>query len=128
MQQLQGLKGSAGCKATARARDQQKRKLTREQKGCPQELKDFDLKFSQGTVNGPICWGLQLEAGCPNETSSPKWIQPLQTWLPCLCQLPQAWSQCCDLQVFEIEGLKGGPRICAQEDTFESVWTIHVIL
>jgi len=47
-----------------------RRKLTRAQKGCPQELKDFDLKFSQGTVNGPICWGYNLKAGCPNETSS----------------------------------------------------------
>lgn len=47
-----------------------RRKLTRAQKGCPQELKDFDLKVSQGAVNGPICWGYNLKAGCPNETTS----------------------------------------------------------
>ena len=38
-----------------------RRKLTRAQKGCPQELKDYDMKFSQGTTVGPICWGVQYE-------------------------------------------------------------------
>ena len=47
-----------------------RRKLTRAQKGCPQELKDFDLKFSQGTVSGPTCWGYNLKGGCCNETLS----------------------------------------------------------
>ena len=46
-----------------------RRKLTRAQKGCPQELKDYDMKFSQGTTVGPICWGYNLKSGCPHETS-----------------------------------------------------------
>lgn len=34
-----------------------KQKLTRAQKGCPNELKEFNLKLSQGAMSGPICWG-----------------------------------------------------------------------
>ena len=63
---------AGASKATPPTKPQQgaginkRRKLTRAQKGCPQELKDFDLKFS----HGPICWGYNLKAGCPNETTS----------------------------------------------------------
>ena len=47
-----------------------KRKLTRAQKACPAELKDFNLKLSQGAATGPICWGYNMKAGCSNETSN----------------------------------------------------------
>ena len=47
-----------------------RRKLTRAQKGCPQELKDYDMKFNQGPANGPICWGYNLKSGCPHETNN----------------------------------------------------------
>ena len=47
-----------------------KRKLTRAQKACPAELKDFNLRLSQGSTSGPICWGYNLKNGCSNETSS----------------------------------------------------------
>lgn len=32
-----------------------KRKLTRAQKACPGELKEFNLRLSQGAASGPIC-------------------------------------------------------------------------
>jgi len=47
-----------------------KRKVTRAQKACPSELKEFNLRMSQGSTSGPICWGYNLKAGCPNETSN----------------------------------------------------------
>ena len=47
-----------------------KRKLTRAQKACPAELKDFNLKFSQGSNTGPICWGYNQKSGCANETTT----------------------------------------------------------
>ena len=47
-----------------------KRKLTRAQKGCPQELKDYDLKVNQGAISGPVCWGYNLKNGCPNDTTT----------------------------------------------------------
>lgn len=46
------------------------RKLTRAQKGCPHELKDFDMMFNQGGTTGPICWGYNLKIGCPLDTST----------------------------------------------------------
>ena len=47
-----------------------KRKLTRAHKACPAELKDFNLRLSQGSTSGPICWGYNLKNGCSNQTSS----------------------------------------------------------
>ena len=47
-----------------------RRKLTRAQKGCPHELKDFDMMFNQGGTTGPICWGYNLKIGCPLDTST----------------------------------------------------------
>jgi len=47
-----------------------KRKLTRAQKGCPQELRDYDLKVNQGAISGPVCWGYNLKNGCPNDTTT----------------------------------------------------------
>ena len=46
-----------------------KRKMTRAQKACPNELKDFNLKVAQGSIAGPICWGYNLKTGCAKETS-----------------------------------------------------------
>ena len=47
-----------------------RRKLTRAQKGCPNELKDFDMKFNQNGTTGPICWGYNLKNGCPLDSST----------------------------------------------------------
>ena len=41
-----------------------KRKVTRAQKACPSELKEFNLRMAQGSTSGPICWGYNLKAGC----------------------------------------------------------------
>lgn len=47
-----------------------KRKLTRAQKECPQELKDCDLKVNQGALVRPVCWGYNLKNGCPSDTTT----------------------------------------------------------
>jgi hypothetical protein len=47
-----------------------KRKLTRAQKACPNDLKEFNLKLSQGNMSGPICWSYNLKTGCSNETTN----------------------------------------------------------
>ena len=40
-----------------------KRKLTRAQKGCPAELKEFNLRLAQGSTSGPICWDTTSKRG-----------------------------------------------------------------
>ena len=47
-----------------------KRKLTRAQKACPAELKEFTLRLSQGNAVGPICWGYNMKSGCSHETTN----------------------------------------------------------
>eukprot|EP00435_Cladocopium_sp_Y103_P044661 s357_g12.t1 len=59
---------------TKPAGTRKKRKLTRAQKSCPADFKDFDLKLS-GQANGPICWGYNLKTGCANETTSQNGVQ-----------------------------------------------------
>eukprot|EP00435_Cladocopium_sp_Y103_P065100 s379_g27.t1 len=60
--------------STKPAGTRKKRKLTRAQKSCPAELKDFDLKLA-GQANGPICWGYNMKTGCSNETSNQSGLQ-----------------------------------------------------
>ena len=57
-------------KPAANNNTNKKHKLTRAQKGCPAELKDFNLRIAQGSTSGPICWGYNLKTGCANETSN----------------------------------------------------------
>lgn len=43
-----------------------KRKITRAEKNCPEELKKYNLKLEG---KGNICWGYNLGGGCSNSTS-----------------------------------------------------------
>ena len=74
MPQGGGTKTASTPKATPPGGNK-RRKLTRAQKACPQELMDFDLKYNNRAANGPICWGYNLKAGCQNETSSQQGAQ-----------------------------------------------------
>ena len=65
-----GATKAAPSPKAAVATNNKKRKLTRAQKSCPQELKDFDLKYVNGSAVGPICWGYNMKTGCQNETSN----------------------------------------------------------
>jgi hypothetical protein len=42
-----------------------KRRKTRAEKGCPEELKKFQLRCE----HGPVCWAYNLKSGCKNSTS-----------------------------------------------------------
>ena len=42
-----------------------KRRKTRAEKACPEELKKFHLKCE----HGPVCWAYNLKSGCKNTTS-----------------------------------------------------------
>ena len=49
----------------AAAKNANKKRKTRAEKGCPEELKKFQLRCE----HGPVCWAYNLKSGCKNSTS-----------------------------------------------------------
>ena len=45
-----------------------KKSKTRAEKACPEELKNFNLKYE----HGPICWAYNMKDGCKGKTSAPQ--------------------------------------------------------
>ena len=58
-------KTTPGAPVQAAAKSTNKRRKTRAEKSCPEELRKFNLKCE----HGPICWAYNLKAGCKNSTS-----------------------------------------------------------
>lgn len=58
-------KPSTGAPAQAAAKSTNKRRKTRAEKSCPEELRKFNLKCE----HGPICWAYNMKSGCKNQTS-----------------------------------------------------------
>ena len=56
--------GGGGAQAAAKGAPSKKRK-TRAERGCPEELKKFQLKCE----HGPVCWAYNMKSGCRNSTS-----------------------------------------------------------
>ena len=48
--------------AAAKSTGGNKRRKTRAEKGCPEELKKFQLRCE----HGPVCWAYNLKSGCKN--------------------------------------------------------------
>ena len=51
--------------AAAKSTGGNKRRKTRAEKGCPEELKKFQLRCE----HGPVCWAYNLKSGCKNATT-----------------------------------------------------------
>ena len=51
--------------AQAAAKSTTKKKKTRAERSCPDELKQFNLRCE----HGPVCWAYNLKSGCKNTTS-----------------------------------------------------------
>ena len=55
----------APSQAAAKSTGANKRRKTRAEKNCPEELKKFNLRCE----HGPVCWAYNLKTGCKNATS-----------------------------------------------------------
>ena len=49
----------------AAAKSTNKKRKTRAEKGCPEELRKFQLRCE----HGPVCWAYNMKTGCKNSTS-----------------------------------------------------------
>ena len=58
-------KTAPGAPSQAAAKSTNKRRKTRAEKRCPEELRKFNLKCD----HGPVCWAYNLKSGCKNATS-----------------------------------------------------------
>ena len=58
-------KKTAGSPHQAAAKSTNKKRKTRAEKSCPEELKKFQLRCE----HGPVCWAYNLKTGCKNPTS-----------------------------------------------------------
>ena len=58
-------KAAAHGPVQAAAKSTNKRRKTRAEKSCPDELRKYNLKCE----HGPICWAYNMKAGCKNSTS-----------------------------------------------------------
>ena len=58
-------KATPGAPVQAAAKSTNKRRKTRAEKSCPDELRKYNLKCE----HGPVCWAYNMKAGCKNSTS-----------------------------------------------------------
>ena len=56
---------TAGTPHQAAAQSTNKKRKTRAEKSCPDELKKYQLRCE----HGPVCWARNLKTGCKNSTS-----------------------------------------------------------
>ena len=58
-------KPSAASTVQAAAKSTTKKRKTRAERSCPDELKQFQLRCE----HGPVCWAYNMKTGCKNSTS-----------------------------------------------------------
>ena len=56
---------TGSTQAAAKSTASTKKRKTRAEKSCPEELKKFNLRCE----HGPVCWAYNLKSGCKNSTS-----------------------------------------------------------
>ena len=65
-----------------------KKRKTRAEKSCPDELKKYKMNYTHGR----ICWSFNLKDGCSLKT------EKVDQRIPCVCGMSQTRAQCSGVQ------------------------------